>query len=938
MQKNDKIIVILGVIILILASIGIYYWAPTETEEKIVQIGDFFNMTGVMNDMPGAIAISDSNPFYALIATPVAINYDSQGEQNVIPLYIKNFEDPSSAIVRTEELIGLTANEFIKDSISEKNASLYFAKKYWESSEGVIIIENTQNGYNLGVLATPFASYLSIPVIVTDKIDGDVRTVLSDLKVKRSIVCGDGEGYGDILRFNNPDDIVNASIELVRQKFDNVNYITISNPIDAHEPEVLDYINLSFSGTVSASNKAPSRLISAIKSGGARNLGQFTIPGDYKYALIKFEGTAKYMDGEDPEEFGSSVSFTVKGPSEIFGIGLNTAGGGIPIRDANGNIITDRVYAETVVYDYGGKEYSISAGASLFVTDSAKATANVSIEKLSDPLYPMMKKLSATAPYLTAYRKGIIFGKPEFAFVADDNIRTLKDETCPGYYQPRMNNALLYASNKHVFWIHDQINELLARLADININEIDGLAKLKNYYETYPIYIALVGDTVVLPQIIFDNYLLPPGDTFSNLYGVGIPTDVMYGNIDPIRDDWSNTANDIYNDLPFQENIVGRIVGWDIQDVSALVTRTLFYNRIIDELGDWKNKATVQTGCGTDFLRPPIPSIIQKIKGSSEAIIKWPSGQTSIVGDALQKIVLEPLGFEVYRTEFTASQAKGFSDAAIKKMKTTNLLSRLLFGSNMVRLLSGKEHVKGGQYMQECNIIWQNAHGWPNGYTSGDIVVHSLGYKPLIYAFINYCARSGVLTFLSTGLGGLGQYNTRNIDSMKLGPSIMIIESCFTGKIDGIYPKLAISLTPIHSGINALIASPTETNVPGGYLEPYLEKGIKWDKWNIIGRIIAKMNVKKGIYPDFHFGPLFHSFFYKELGKDKDVGTSLRNARNEYLPKDIESTFKWVPPLGEYDRPTSAKLAPNVPEHKYMAYYEYLLYGDPAFNPYVPNE
>ena len=92
MQKNDKIIVVLGVIILILASIGIYYWAPTEAEEKVVQIADFFNVTGVMNDMPDAIAISDCNPFYALIATPVAINYDSEGEHNVIPLYIRNFE------------------------------------------------------------------------------------------------------------------------------------------------------------------------------------------------------------------------------------------------------------------------------------------------------------------------------------------------------------------------------------------------------------------------------------------------------------------------------------------------------------------------------------------------------------------------------------------------------------------------------------------------------------------------------------------------------------------------------------------------------------------------------------------------------------------------------------------------------------------------------
>ena len=143
----------------------------------------------------------------------------------------------------------------------------------------------------------------------------------------------------------------------------------------------------------------------------------------------------------------------------------------------------DRVYTETVVYGLGGTEYNVGGRTMVFVSDSADVTVNVVIEKLNDTLYPMMKKLSAVAPYLTAYRCGIIFGKPEFAFVGSDETRTKRGEHTPGTYQPRINHALQYASNKHVLWINEQINELLAKLVDIDLNELDSLQTLREYYK-----------------------------------------------------------------------------------------------------------------------------------------------------------------------------------------------------------------------------------------------------------------------------------------------------------------------------------------------------------------------------------------------------------------------------------------------------------------------
>ncbi len=946
MKKNDKIIVIFGVIILVLAGMGIYYWEYEETTEETAKINEFYNIAGVMKDMPEAIAVSDTCKFYPLIATPVAVNYDSEGEQNIIPLYIKNFEDTSSAVVRAEEQIGITVDEIIKDSISSKNASLEFAKKYWKSSKGVLIIEDSQSGYNLGVLATPFASYLSIPVIVTDKMDLEVKDVLDDLGVESSIVCGNVEGFGNVLRFNNPDDIINASIELVSEKFEDINYVTVTNPIDAYEPEVLDSVNYSFSKEVTGFNLLPSRVVASVKDLSANPyMGSFTIPEHYKYALIKFEGIGEYKGKEDPDEFGSVVSFTVDGPAEIFGSGLNTGGGGIAVRDDSGKLKIDRVYTETVVYDLGGSEFHLSGSTHLFVTDSAHATVNIEIQKLSDPLYPMMKKLSSMAPYLTAYRKGIIFGKPEFAFVADDDIRTEKDENMPGYYGVRMNHGLQTPSNRRVIEVHDQINGLLAKLVDIDINKDGSLKALKDYYEINPIYIALVGGNVVLPQIIYDNYLLPAGGGYlSEKYGIGIPSDVIYGNIDPIPGDFSNTANDVYTDTPIQENIVGRITGWDSQDASALIARTIFYDNIIRDLGEWKEKATVQTGCGTDFLKPLFLSLIRTIVGKPDNIVKWPSGQTAITGDALQKATLEPIGFDVLRTYYTESQVKGFSDYALKTIQKTNLVSRLLFAPNIVRKITGENTVKGGQYMEESNVIWQNAHGWPNGYEAGDVMTNTIGWRPPFHFLFNMIGRTGAIAFIATVMTNLGSHDTRNVADMELGPSVMIIESCFCGKIDGMYPEQAISQTPLHAGVNALIASTTESNVPGGYMDPYMTRGLKWDRWNWVGIIINKLNARKGIYPEPHFGHIIYEDFFKDLGRDKDVGTALRNARNGYLPKDWDATFTWVPPLNP-EKDAAGTLIPSaaggsgiVLEHKYMAYYEYTLYGDPAFNPYTPSD
>ena len=42
MNKNDKLIAIIGVVILIIASFGIYTWTPDVTSQQLSSIDDFF--------------------------------------------------------------------------------------------------------------------------------------------------------------------------------------------------------------------------------------------------------------------------------------------------------------------------------------------------------------------------------------------------------------------------------------------------------------------------------------------------------------------------------------------------------------------------------------------------------------------------------------------------------------------------------------------------------------------------------------------------------------------------------------------------------------------------------------------------------------------------------------------------------------------------------
>ena len=885
---------------------------------------------------PTAIVVSDSNPFYPLIVNSIAVNYNETGSQEIIPLYVLNFEDPSSATVKTMMNVNKNSNLLIIDELlTLKQRSLWLADYFWDESDSVLLIEENQDGYNLGVMAAPIASYLNIPIIVTDIVDTDVTDLLSDLGVTNSYICGEIDGYGDEYRFADVYDIINVTVDIIKSKFGDVDYITITNPIDAKTITPLETETYVYESDVEGFStlrlKDAAKMM--LKDGGLTiDLGNFTIPSDYKYCLVKLEGINYNVEGVD--KYGDYVGFKIKSDKGKI-VSTDTAGG-VPVRNSNGEIIEDRCYTEAVFYDYGGTECTVYATNPMYAVDKdGSVQVTVTIEKLEDPIYPMMKSFSSMAPYLTSYHKGIIFGKPEFAFAADDDVLG-EGEPSPGFYMPRINKVLRNASNEHVYGIHEQINEVLANLAEI---PVENLSELREHYNESPVYIALVGGATVLPQMSYDNIVFQPTNS-----------DYIYGNIDP-KKEWINTANDTYTFYPCQENIVGRIIAWDTQDESALIARTIFYDEVLKSYTSWKNNSAVLVGCCNDFQKNSMYRVIDFISRltgvqiiSRGEPLKWWNGYGEISAKRVGATVFEPMGFESDLALYFEAMRKGISKDAIDELKyDTNLLNKLLLNKKHLEAVD-ENHVRGQELLEDSNYIFFNAHGSSNLFTAGDVAFSGLGYGHFIIPFFTQLiARTAHIgPFLS--LSAHTMYNIRGIEGMDMGPSVMFLESCICGQIDGHHPKTIVSPTFVHAGLNTLVAASITSNVGGGYLEP---KNKMYDSFfsNLRAYITNRLNAKKGEYPDPHFGYLIHADMCNYLAEDYSVGYALRLARNGYLEKDVNWTLWWAPPLDENaeDNPEAENLGlfdkeekQILMEHKYTAFQEYQLYGDPAFNPYEP--
>ena len=848
------------------------------------------------------VIVSKENPFYAIIATPVSLYYDNG--IHVQPLLVENISNPSKAITRFKEMYGLKNAITIANKNIEE-ASIEIATEIWNRTDEAMIVENSYDGYKMAVAIASLASYEDMPIFITDDTN-NIAGILQNLGVKKTYIVGNINGYGSYVRFTDIKQINDFMIDYVKNHFNNVDYITITNPSDVKKARVIESKNYNFNGFVnSGSTLHGLHILLTGMNYSIRH--EIEIPPSYKHARIKID--LINLDSKYVEKWGDRMFMHLTTPDNITFIYTSTAAG-IPVVK-NGSIISDRLHFETAVYNKPGK-YKVDIMGTWIMKNKGKYAMHAKVEKIDDTSYSLMHNLSSMAPYLTAYHHGIVFANESFAFAGNESIGV------KGVVYPSTNEELVKPCDEHLFKVHEKLNQILSRIANISSDDVEGL---HNYYTKNPIYIAIMADPTMVPMFYYHN---PDSD---NIIGVQLPSDFFYGDIDPNKNDWENDSFTYY---PTMENAVGRVTGYDAEDCSALIARTVAYNEIIDSLGDWKNNATVQTGSGLEFQWIPVLSALAGMISGGEEPTKWPSGEIYFTNLHISHDVAQA-GFNVRSTILTASQRDGFENLA-------RYTSRFNIPfPHFIELINGNRVVKGGNYQRNSNLIFAFDHGIYYLYEAGDILLDARGFPP-----ITWLARFLEPLGIMSGLSSRGAYAVRYVVNDDYGPSVIFVESCIVGRTDGLLPQNCLTQAYIHAGVNAMVASTRVTADPG-----YLEPGLIFKGFGAKGFVDAWLRLMlKGEYPDLHFGGVISNEFINDLAKnDSTVGMALRDAKNKYLPEDANSTFLWTPPLNVagldniYNKNTYTRgrfSYNNYLDKKYVCLHEFNLYGDPAFNPYQP--
>lgn len=796
------------------------------------------------------VLASLDSAYYALIATPVANYYDA-GQNRTVPLLVvgddQQIQDhgvsksvlsflavyaPSSAVsIGKTPDAGASADTI--DGGSVVKTSLAVAAKFWTRSDGALLIREDQTGYDLGMPATPLASYLNIPVLVVKK-TSDAVPALEKLGAKYIITAGNLEPYGRTMKLRSVEQINDIAALGVKaadgtQKSvlgerlkTNCTYVTLANPIDIHHPKVLASNSTTFEGTLTSKDTG-----SVYFPTTADPSHEIVIPDDWNYVNVIIDSYmtfSKSAPGRNPDKDGqrSYVYFGVDTNGdkamenmEFFAPSLAYEN----IRDAGGNALAGHAFMEKPIFNAPGPHVVQIAGTLAtqlpfnvpvaLPTKAPTTTYNITVtlQKLEDQIFPYMHNMSSMAPYLTAYHKGVILGKPGYAVNGPG-----ADVSC-GCDPLTSETGMMEANNKTVL-VKTDLNAFLARLQGMGTNETADLAKA--YADMLPnaFPLAIAADPSMIPW----RYYATTGQVDTAQQGMGLPSDNFYSDIDA---DHANPPFEIDGSDPSFELAVGRVIGWDVQDQSALIARNFFYSSIIDKFQGHTGQAWKDSALNTFGSKVPVGFALTVTTKLNEA---W-----------------RLAGYMVDTKHDSA-----FSDRAFS-----------------------------APFYETSNFIFFCAHGFFYWYVPP-------GYQ-------------------NDGVGG--GFDVAHVKDLNFGPSVIFGSSCVTGRTDGLPAYNTLSLTFLHSGMNAYI-------------------GASRLSWGGFSPLQTSAGEVFGDYLGLMFYGYLTGFVYNKQGGlvssnigDLTVARALIMAKNKYVN----------------DCGTDAGGANDDTVE------EFTMYGDPLFNPYEPN-
>jgi len=559
---------LLLVIFLILPSI-LASGAPIESSSQIA----------LRTSIANAVIIPDHNPFFGILGTIAACWYDKAANTSgLLPLLIQHNDTLSDAQHRFLRVYMTPSNrtllvlgEHLNTSYQTQEVlgapptvSLTLATHLFTAASTVLILPyDTMDAYKLGLLAAPLASYLDIPILLYDHNDAQLQMVCTQLHVTRAYIVG---GITPILTnvtfipLADETAITDTMLTTIGDEFGQITYMTMTNPGDVVPPTVINItIDLSKGHITNKKLIILSKTIDL--SGNDTRVFSLQIPHGINRVRISGELLQKrvpllerfspidpllFLTLYDPQghvvAYANSMGYDT-GRTYLETLACNASG-------------TYTVVAKTYFGMKGG--YFIQRGFSVVDADVMLSTT---ISRLGTPHLPQIPSLSMLAPYLTAAHGGLILANSSWELTDASYVSAAQGIGAGPWY----NESLIPFANQKVNTTVAQLNRTLAVL------DTHGL--LASYLNG-PAWLAILADTTMIPM-----YYYGPSDT--DIPDRGLPSDNPY------------SLNATLS--------VGRLIGWDAQDVSVLIARTFFYEQVCgpsQNQSDWHHRFSFVFGQG----------------------------------------------------------------------------------------------------------------------------------------------------------------------------------------------------------------------------------------------------------------------------------------------------------------------------------------------------
>ncbi len=500
------------------------------------------------------VLVSDDDPYYAILGASISCFYDDLNKSTIYPLlicekpsltsrqqkFIDRFSPSQINITCIGEHIstGYNSLDFIG---TPSDISLDLLTYYKNCTKALILPYGNVFNYQLAITATPIASYSHIPIIIYNNNSDEIEDALVNRGIKDIILIGDNEIHFkenlNTINLDTIDQIQEYTLSLIKEKFNEMNYIVLTNPSDVKDIEKKSVISQNKNIHINTTQLTIFGKTFTIQGSPDKQLS-FSVPNGL-YHLNIYANITKYNKFLFSDKINPYMKLTVKDSQDNI----------IAYAPTNSHDI-ERIYVDSLICNQSGN-YSISLetfhgfkGGFFSVRGFSKVdfAINISIQlaALASPHFPRVLSLSSLSPYIASVHGGIVVSNASFSPFSEGY-----ESIANGYA-----TGPWYEKNLHEY-NNRKVNDMVTYLKK-QLNIIDKQGLLTRYLDG-PAWLGILGDTNMIPMYYYSPS--QPG-----IPEKGLPSDNPY----MINDSLS----------------IGRIIAYNLSDTSLLLCRTYFYENL----------------------------------------------------------------------------------------------------------------------------------------------------------------------------------------------------------------------------------------------------------------------------------------------------------------------------------------------------------------------